>query len=84
MILPLVFYEYETVSVTLREERRLRVFKDRVLRKVCGPRSGKVSRWWRRPHNEALYDLYSSPNIIWVIKSRRGWAEDVALDTGLY
>ena len=45
MILPLVLYECETLSVTLREEHRLRVFKDRVLRKICGPKSGKVRGW---------------------------------------
>ena len=68
IILPVVLYGCETWSLTLREERRLRVFKNRVLRKIFGP---KVTREWRKLHNKELNDLYSSPNIGWVIKSRR-------------
>jgi len=55
----------------LREERRLRVFENRVLRRIFGPKRDEVTREWRKPHNEELNDLYSSPNIFRVIKSRR-------------
>ena len=69
--LPVVLYGCETWSLTLREERRLRVFENRVLRKVFGPKRDEVAGEWRKLHNEELNDLYSSPNIIRVIKSRR-------------
>jgi hypothetical protein len=61
----------------LREERKLRVFENKVLRRIFGPRRDKVTGNSRRMHNEELNDLYSSPNIVRVIKSRRmslGWA----------
>ena len=67
-----------TWSLTLREERKLRVFENMVLRRIFGPRRDEVSGERRRLHNEELNDLYSSPNIVWVIKSRRmRWAGHV-------
>jgi hypothetical protein len=60
-----VSYGCETWSVTLREEHRLRVFENRVLRRIFGPKRDEVTGDWRRLHNEELNDLYSSPNIIW-------------------
>jgi len=71
IILPVVLYGCETWSLTLREERRLRVFENRVLRKIFGPKSDEVKGEWRKPHNEELNDLYSSHNIVRVIKSRK-------------
>jgi hypothetical protein len=70
IILPVVLYRCETWSLTLREEQRLRVFENRVLRGIFGPKRDKVTGEWRRLHNK-LDDLYSSPNIIQIIKSRR-------------
>ena len=63
----------------MREERKLRVLENMVLRKIFGPRRDEVMGEWRRLHNEELNDLYSSRNIVWVIKSRRmRWAGNVA------
>jgi hypothetical protein len=55
----------------LREERRLRVFENRVLRGIFGPKREEVRGEWRKLHNMELKDLHFSPNIVWVIKSRR-------------
>ena len=65
------YYGYETWSLTLREERRLRVFENRVLRRVFGPKRDEVTGEWRKLHNEELSDLFSLPNIVRVVKSRR-------------
>jgi hypothetical protein len=59
------------LSLTLKEERRLRVFENRVLRTIFGPRRDEVTGEWRKLYNEELYDLYSLPNTIQVTKSRR-------------
>jgi hypothetical protein len=79
IILPMVLYGYETWSLILREERRLRVFENRVLRRVFGPKRDKVIGEWRKLHKEELRDLYSLLNIVRVVKSRRmRWAGHVA------
>jgi len=78
IVLPVVLYGCETWSLTLREERKLRVFENRVLRRIFGPKRDEVIGKWRKLHNEDLNDLYSSPNIFRVIKSRRmKWAGHV-------
>jgi hypothetical protein len=71
IILPVVLYQCETLSPTLRGEHRLRVFENRVLRRIFGPKRDEVTREWRKLHNEELHDLYSSPSIIRIMKSRR-------------
>ena len=67
IILPVVLYGCETWSLTLMEERRLRVFENRVLRGIFGPRRDGVTGEWRKLHNEELNDLYCSPNIMGMI-----------------
>jgi hypothetical protein len=71
IILPVVLYGCETMSLTLREEHRLRVFEKRVLRRIFGPKRDEVTGGWRKLHNEELRGLYSSPGIVRVIKARR-------------
>jgi hypothetical protein len=79
IILPFVLYGCETWSLILREERRLRVFENRVLRRVFGPERDEVTEEWRKLHNGELNYLYSLPNIVRVVKSRRmKWAGHVA------
>ena len=74
-ILPILLYGCGTWSLALKEERTLRVFENRVLRRVFGPKRDEVRGEWRRPRNEKLYALYSLPNFILVIKLRRlRWA----------
>jgi hypothetical protein len=79
IILPVVLYGCESWSLTLREECRLRVFENRVLRRLFVPKRDEVSGEWKRLHSGELYALYSTSNIIRVIKSRRlRWAGHVA------
>jgi hypothetical protein len=72
-------YACETWSVTLKEEHRLRLFENRVLRGILGPKRDEVTEEWRKLHSRELHNLYSSPDITRQIKSRRmRWAGHVA------
>jgi hypothetical protein len=79
IILLVVLYGCETWSPTLREKHTLRVFENRVLRRMFQPKRDEVTGAWRKLHNEEFYNLYSSPSVIRMIKSRRmRWARHVA------
>jgi hypothetical protein len=79
IILPVVLYGCETWSLTLREEHGLRVFENKVLRRIFGPKRDEETGGWRKLHNEELRVLYSSPGIITIFKPRRmRWAGHVA------
>jgi hypothetical protein len=71
MQLPVVLYGCESSSLTFRKERRLKIYEYMVLRRIFGPKKDGVTREWRKLHNEELNDLYSSSNIVRVVKSRR-------------
>jgi hypothetical protein len=68
----MVLYWFETWSLTLKEEHRLRKFENRTLRRIFGPKRDEVTGGWRKLHNEKLHNLHSSPSIIRMIKSRWG------------
>jgi hypothetical protein len=68
-----VLYGCETCSLTLREVHRLKLIESRVLRRIFGPKRDEVTGGWRKLHNGELHNMYSSPNIIRTIKSRRIW-----------
>jgi hypothetical protein len=79
IVLHVVLYGCKTWSLTQSEEHRLRVFVNKVLRRIFGPKRDEVTGGWRKLHNEELRDLYSSPCIIRIIKARRiRWAGHVA------
>jgi hypothetical protein len=71
IILPVILYGCETWSLTISEEHRLKVFENRVLRRIFGPKRDEVTGGWRKLHDEELHGLYSSPSIVRVIKARR-------------
>jgi hypothetical protein len=79
IILPVVLYGCETWSLTVREEHKLRMFENRELRRIFGPKGDGMTEGCRKLHNEELHNLYSSPSIIRIIKSRRmRWVGHVA------
>jgi len=78
IILPVVLYGCEIWSSALREECRLRVFENRVLRRICGPKRVEVTGEWRILHNEELYDLFSAQYCLGNILIRMRWAGHIA------
>jgi hypothetical protein len=77
LILPVVLYGCETWSLILREERRLRVFENRVFGRIFGPKRDEVTVEWGKLHKVELNGLYYSPNIVWIDqmeKNQMGWA----------
>jgi hypothetical protein len=78
IILPVVVYGCESWPLTLREEHRLRVFENRVLRRIFGPKRDEVTGEWRNLHNKELSDLCSWPIIVKIVKSRMKWTGHVA------
>jgi hypothetical protein len=77
--LPVVLYDCETWSLALRERHGLRVFENRLLRRLFGPRRDEVTGRWRKLHNEELHNLNSSPSIIRMMKPRKmRWARHIA------
>ena len=71
IILPVVLYGCETWSLTLREERRMRVFENRVLMRIFETKKDEITEEWRKVHKEEVTNLYSSPNVVKVIRSRK-------------
>jgi hypothetical protein len=71
ILLPVVLYRHETLSHKLKEEHRLKIFKNRVFTKIFGSRKNEVTEGWRKMHCKEVHSLYTSPNIIIIIKSRR-------------
>jgi hypothetical protein len=83
MIFPVVLYGCETWSLTLREEHRLTVFVNRVLRRIFAIKKDEVMGEWRKVRNKELRDLYSLPSIIRIIKSRRmRWVGECSTNGG--
>jgi hypothetical protein len=82
LVLPVILYGCETWSLTLKEEHTLRVFENRVMRRICGEETDEVIGCWRKLHNVELHNVYSMPKIIRMIKSRRMRWEAHAARTG--